>query len=104
MCTFQILKPERYGGGEGAAAAAGAAAMPVEEEVERALQVQFGNLKQAQVQPFQLREYVTDAEFAVPPVPALDPKAVEEYEALQRALMESMGGAEDDGGQSAPPG
>jgi hypothetical protein len=100
MCTFQILKPERYGGGEGAAAAAGAAAMPVEEEVERALQVQFGNLKQAQVQPFQLREYVTDAEFAVPPVPRPDEAAVKDFE----ALMESMFGAEDDGGQSAPPG
>ncbi len=78
MCTFQILKPTTYGGGEGAAAA-GAAAMPVEEEEERALHVQFGNLEEAQVQPIQVCEYVTDAEFAMDPVPALDPEAANAF-------------------------
>ena len=56
MCTFQILKPETPGGEEGAAAAAGAAAMPVEGEDERARQVQFGDLEDAEVRRFQLCE------------------------------------------------
>jgi hypothetical protein len=78
MCSFQILKPTAYGGG--GAAAAGAAAMPVEEEEERARLVQFGNLEEARVQLFQVCEYVTDAEFAMPRVPPVDSEAVDNWD------------------------
>lgn len=82
MCTFQILKPTTYGGGEGAAVA-GAAAMSVEEEEERARLVQFGNLEEAQVQLFQVCEYVTDAEFAMPRVPPVDSEAADDWASIE---------------------
>ncbi len=78
MCTFQILKPETPGGEEGAAAA-GAAVIPVEGEDERARQVQFGDLEDAEVRRFQLCEYVTDAEFDISPVSSPDSEAVEGF-------------------------
>ena len=92
MCSFQILKPETFGGEGGAAAA-----RPVEEEEEEeagARLVQWGNLEEAEVQQFQPCEYVTDAEFEKPRVPHVDQAAADDF--IRMMSMNPSGAVDDD--------
>ena len=86
MCSFQILQPEKKREGGGAAAGAGA-------KFFGARLVRWSKLEEAEVKTFPSSEYVTDAEFAISPVPPVDE---DDFEDFERAIRNAAGAVDDE--------